>query len=402
MRSDPGAGSLLSVSTAARIAAIYLASRLVTTTYLLLAGALSPPGSRFGPGADIPTYVQAWDARWYRRIAVEGYPSQLPLTDAGEVAHNAWAFMPLFPWLSTVVGAPLGSWAAGAVLIALVSGYLCCLVLFRMLVDTIGRSASMWSVVFFASAPLAAMFQVAYPETLFLLLTLLGIRRLQRRRYGWLYAIILGMAFLRPGVLAFALLLGLFGIWRWASRRREALRPGEVVHVAGAAALATVCGLSWPVIVATVTGRADAYLQTELSWRRLWMDDEGGFVPFEGWFQAADYWFEAWSLSPAWGPVAVVAITVAVACILVFVPQVRRLGMEIRLWAASYVLYLLAVFLPQSSLFRLLLPLTPLWGAVAQPRGIVWRIGVLAACLVGQGWWIWNVYGLGTEFWHIP
>ena len=85
-----------------------------------------------------------------------------------------------------------------------------------------------------------------------------------------------------------------------------------------------------------------------------------------------------------------------------FEPHVRRLGVEIRLWTASYLLYLLAVFLPQSSLFRLLLPLTPLTGALAQPRSTAWRIGVLIACLVGQWWWIWNVYGLGTEFWHIP
>jgi hypothetical protein len=60
------------------------------------------------------------------------------------------------------------------------------------------------------------------------------------------------------------------------------------------------------------------------------------------------------------------------------------------------------VFLPQSSVFRLLFPLSPLWGAVALPRSRVWRLGVLAACLVGQWWWIWNMYGLGTEFWHIP
>lgn len=402
MRSEGIDRSLLTGSTVARIAAIYVASRLITTSYLLLAGALSPPGSRFGPGASIATYVLAWDAQWYQRIAAEGYPSQLPLTDAGEVAHNAWAFMPLFPWLSTIVGAPLGSWGAGAVLIALVAGYLCCLVLFRMLEVRIGRSASLWAVVFFASAPLAAMFQVAYPETLFLLLTMLGILCLQRRRYGWLYTIILGMAFLRPGVLAFALLLGLFGIWRWISRRSEPLHRREAVHIVAAAALATALGLSWPVIVAAVTGRGDAYLQTELSWRRLWMGDEGGFVPFEGWFQAADYWLETWSVNPVWGPVAVFAIAVAAASILVFVPQVRRLGVEVRLWAASYVLYLLAVFLPQSSLFRLLFPLSPLWGAVAQPRSVVWRIGVLAACLVGQAWWIWNVYGLGNEFWHIP
>ena len=39
-----------------------------------------------------------------------------------------------------------------------------------------------------------------------------------------------------------------------------------------------------------------------------------------------------------------------------------------RLWSASYLVYLLLVFFPQSSIFRLLVPLSPLWGAFALPR----------------------------------
>ena len=68
---------------------------------------------------------------------------------------------------------------------------------------------------------------------------------------------------------------------------------------------------------------------------------------------------------------------------LLFEPHVRRLGVELRLWSASYLLYLLLVFFPQSSIFRLLVPLSPLWGAFALPRSTAWRIGVLAAGLVG-------------------
>ena len=165
-----------------RIAAIYLASRVVTTAFFLLAAGLSPPGSRFGPGADLATYAVAWDAQHYQRIAAEGYPIDLPLTDAGEVAQNAWAFMPFYPWAAQATGWLLGSWTAGAVALALVAGYLCCLVLRSILKPAIGETASLWAVAFFASAPLAAMFQVAYAEAPFLLLIMLGIRCLQRRR----------------------------------------------------------------------------------------------------------------------------------------------------------------------------------------------------------------------------
>ena len=80
----------------------------------------------------------------------------------------------------------------------------------------------------------------------------------------------------------------------------------------------------------------------------------------------------------------------------------RKLGIEIRLWSASYLVYLLLVFFPQSSIFRLLVPLSPLWGAFAVPRSPVWRVGVLIACLVGQWWWIYNMYALGNSTWQVP
>jgi hypothetical protein len=392
----------LSALPAVRIAGIYLASRILTTSFFLVASLLSPPGSRFGAGADLATYVVAWDAQWYLRIGSEGYPLELPLTPVGEVAQNAWAFMPLYPWAATAAGWLFGSWAAGAATISFVAGYLCCLVLRSILRPAIDETVALWAVTFLASAPLAAMFQVGYAEAPFLLLVLLGIRCLQRRQYHWLYAIIPVMAFTRPGVLAFALLLGLFSIHRRLTRAREPLARREVVHLVALGTLAATLGFSWPVIAGLATGRADAYLATELSWRRLWVGDAGGFLPFEGWPQAVDYWFRSWGLEPGWGLVALAVLVFAVGGLLAFSPQVRRLGPEIRLWAASYLVYLLAVFLPQSSVFRLLFPLAPLWGAVAAPRSLPWRLTALVACLAGQWWWIWNMYGLGTEFWHIP
>ena len=78
----------------------------------------------------------------------------------------------------------------------------------------------------------------------------------QRREYGWLYALIPLMGFTRPGVLAFALFLGLYGIWRWVRRRREPLPMREIVHIVALGLLAVVVGFSWQVIAGVVTGRA--------------------------------------------------------------------------------------------------------------------------------------------------
>jgi hypothetical protein len=68
----------------------------------------------------------------------------------------------------------------------------------------------------------------------------------------------------------------------------------------------------------------------------------------------------------------------------------------VRLWLVSYVLYLLAVFFPQSSTFRLLVPLFPLAGAIAVPRSRVYRVAVVVGSVALQWLWLlvaWRVDG---------
>src|SRR5690606_32530877 len=137
----------------------------------------------------------------------------------------------------------------------------------------------------------------------------------------------------------FALYLGLHGVLRWWQRRSDPLHAREVVHIVALGALATVTGFAWQVIASIATGESDAYLQTELAWRRSWLgDDAGGFVPFESSVQASGFWFGHWGLQSAWGPVGLVVLVVAVVAVLLRSRAVRRLGPDIRLWSASYLL----------------------------------------------------------------
>lgn len=387
----------------ARIAVLYVAARIVTTVMLMIAAELSGPQSRFGSDATIASFVVGWDARWYGVIAAIGYPAELPLTDSGAVAENAWAFMPLYAYLALAVGAPWGSWPLGALVVSLVAGYLACVALYALLRVRLDAVAATWAVVFFAAGPLGALFQVGYAEPLFLLWLFLALWCVLRRRYAWLYLLIPLMGYTRPGVLAFALLLGLHGVARWIARRRDPLPVRHIVHIVALGLLATAVGFSWPVIAAAVTGRPDAYFATELAWRRNWLGGgDAGFVPFEGVWHAAAFWFERWGLSAGAGRVAVAITVVLVAAALIADPRVKRLGVDLRLWSASYLVYLLAVFFPQSSTFRLLLPLSPLWGAVAVPRSPLWRSGVLASCLLLQWWWIFHMYAQGSVYWQVP
>jgi hypothetical protein len=387
---------------AARIGILYLAARIVTTGFFALAAEMATPDSRHGAHPAIGTLLLGWDAQWYWYIAVNGYPSTLPVDAAGNVQQNAWAFMPLYPYLARLLGGTGVGWQIAALVISLVAGYLACLVLHALLRDRLGDQTATWAVVFFACAPLAAVFQIGYAESLFLLWLFLGLWCTARRRYGWLFLLIPLMGFTRPGVLAFALFLALHGIHRLWRRAREPLRAGEIVQIVAAGLWAAAVGFAWPVIAAAVTGQTDAYMLTELSWRRDWIGAESGFVPFQGFWTGAAFWFRTWGLGEATGYVVLIGVAVAAAALLLFGPRIRRVGPEIRLWSASYGLYLLAVFFPQSSLFRLLVPLSPLWGAAAVPRSRMWRCSVLAVCLLGQWWWIYNMYGLGNTYWQIP
>ncbi|MCR2814236.1 hypothetical protein [Microbacterium jiangjiandongii] len=392
-----------SLPAALRIAVLYVGARLVTTCFLLLAARASAPGSRFGPDATLADLLAGWDGQWYWLVAVSGYPSDPPVTDGGLVGENAWAFLPVYPAVAAVVGAPLGSWVAGASIVSLVAGYGATYVLYRLLSERIGARAGLWAALLFASSPLAALFHVAYAESLFLLLLFLALWQVQRRRYAWLYLLVPLMGFTRPGVLAFSLFLALHGIHRWLIRRQDPLASRDVVHIVATGLFAAVIGFSWIGIAALVTGLPDAYLATELAWRRVWVPDaEAGFVPFEGFVQASVFWAGQLGLPPAAGVVTLVAAVAGVALWLWRGRTARRLGVDLRLWSASYLLYLLAVFFPQSSTFRLLVPLSPLWGAVALPRSRVWRTAALGVCLAAQWWWIHEMYALGDAFWRVP
>jgi hypothetical protein len=385
----------------ARIAIIYVAARVLTTGFLALAAALSGPASRFGADASIGSFIVGWDAQWYWLVAWGGYPQTLPLNDAGQVAENAWAFMPVYAYAAQLIGLPFGSWGFGALLISLVAGFFACVMLHRLLRGRIGSSAALWSVAFFASGPLAALFQVGYAETLFVLLLLISLDLVARRRFGWLYLVIPVMAFTRPGILAFSLYLALYGILCWVRRRRDPLPAREIVHIVALGLLAAATGFSWQVIAGVVTGDPGAYLATELAWRRNWGIGDSVFIPFDGWVQAAQFWFSQWGL-PGWLGIVGLVLFVVAAGLMLFTPQVRRLGADLRLWSASYLLYLLAVFFPQSSTFRLLMPLTPLVGALAVPRSRLYRLAVLALCVLGQWVWIFSVYAQGNTYWQIP
>jgi len=139
-----------------------------------------------------------------------------------------------------------------------------------------------------------------------------------------------------------------------------------------------------------------AYTDTELAWRSAYVGYEE-FRPFVGWIQGANFWVP----QLPWGPVLLVA-AVAVFATLLFSPPVKRLGVDLRFWLASYLLYVLAVFFPQSSTFRILFPLFPALGALAQPRTPAYRVAIVLVFIALQWGWIHIAWWVDGTDWTPP
>lgn len=334
---------------------IFALSRLFSTALLAamywLAHAQGWPFASFRKEGGFFAFLGSWDASFYRRIAEGGYPSTLPLDDTGMIAPNEWAFMPLFPWLANGVRAVTGlEFYPAAVLVSTLCGAGAAVVLFLLTRARVSQQAALWATAFFCFGPLGFLLQVAYAESLFLLLTFGSLLALIRRNYWLLTVLAMAAAFSRPGALAIALALGIHLVLRWFSDEPFPWRD-RIAIVAGGI-LISAAGLSWPLIAATATGNEHAYLDTELAW---WVPLIGRqeFVPLTPWFLLASRWA---------GIAGVLAVIALVAAFVVFLTRksTLTLGSELVSYAASYGLYLFAVFLPQQSTFRLLMPLAPL------------------------------------------
>jgi hypothetical protein len=303
---------------------------------------------------DFFTFSGSWDASFYRRIAEGGYPRTLPTDAEGRVLPNPWAFLPVYPMVvraaMTVTGLPFDP--VGVMLSALF-GAGAALALYYLLAARVTDRKAFWATAMFCLGPLSFLLQVAYAESLFLLLMFAALLAMVRRHYVAIIPLGVVAAFTRPGVLALSLALGIHLVVRM--RSSEPPRPRAIVSILLAGGATAAAGLAWPVIANAVTSEKNAYLATELSW---WVGFVGWqrFIPFAPWFEMAGRYLGAA------GVVLVVALATGFVWWL-FRRSNRRLGNEIIAFAGSYALYLFAVFLPQESIFRLALPLSPLLAA---------------------------------------
>jgi len=317
---------------------IYALTRLFTVVAVVIAGRhqialpFSVPAyhSSVATGAD-PGYwtiTTNWDGQWYRDIATHGYPGVLPRGASGQVLTNAWGFYPLYPLL---VGALM--WVTGLSFtvvgpaVSVILGAMAVVVLFRLVQDTMGATAARLATVLTCTFMSAPVLQIAYTESLALLLVCSSLLLLRRRRYAWTALVIVLLALTRNVVLAMAPVILLHGVVRWRSRADDEFATPDRWKVGSLAVLCVASTGLWPGIAAAVTGDPSAYISTMSAW--------GGQLGVLGAWPRT-----FWAIA---GPAGLILFLMLLVLLVVFLarPAARRWGPELWGWAVSYPAYLL-------------------------------------------------------------
>ncbi|WP_431197083.1 hypothetical protein [[Micrococcus luteus] ATCC 49442] len=365
-----------------QVAVLYVAARLVTACIFMAAALHQGPNPWFPPKPDYWNFINIWDARWYARIITDGYPAPLPTDAAGNVLENEWAFYPLFPALGRALAGLTGaSPAAALTVVAMLSGLGASLAVYCLFRHKASHSAASWGTAFFATFPASAILQVPYAEPLTLFLLATALMLVIRRNYLLAMPVVVLLCLSRPVGVPFAAMLGLLFLARTVERFRKAPEgshsPRGLVSLAGLTAVCGASALVWPAAAWAATGDIAAYTKTETVWRGH------DLVLFKPWFDTGVDLF---------GPVLGVLAPFVFAglfALLLFSRPVLRLGAELRLWCACYMAYLLLFLHPQTSTFRMLLPLFPLALAAALlSRSRAYRGTVLTMFVLLQIVWI--------------
>lgn len=325
-----------------------------------------------------------WDGQWYFSIASQGYPTALPTDASGNVLRNQLGFYPAYP---LVVGAIMRisglSFIVVAPILSLLLGAGAVTVMFRLVNELSGRFVASATVLLVCTYMAAPAMQVAYTESLALLLLCSALLLLRHRRYGWLVPVLVTLALTRAVALAFVPVIVAHGISRYRHRWVEPFPGSDRWRVTGLACLSVgVTGL-WPAIAAATTGEADAYSKTMAAWgltSKLRVLTE---FPVFAWDQGG-----AVGLAVLFGIVGLLAV-------IVLRTAARAWGPEVRAWAGFYPLYLLLATAPGTSNIRHLLLAFPLmWPfpdeatTTAQRRRRIAMVALLAICgLLLQ--WLW-------------
>jgi hypothetical protein len=223
------------------------------------AAAAAARGWEFVPWRWIDAFGR-WDAAWYVDVAARGYAVRGPLSS---VQSNV-AFFPLYPWAMRAVRALLpghgdGAWFLAGVLVSNGAALLGLWLLLRLARRVTGDDeAASRAVLYTLLFPFGFVLSSAYPESLFLLLSVGSLLAALDGRAGLAGGLGLLLALTRPGGVLVAVPL-VYVAWDRGGRRLPALAAAALPGLG----LALHAGLLW-----RLTGDPLALFHAQGAWRR--------------------------------------------------------------------------------------------------------------------------------------
>lgn len=369
----------------------YAVTRLVSGVLLVILTRYQVPVAWTGPQVSYGTIVGLWDAGWYREIAENGYPHQLPRDpDTGDLQQNPWAFYPLFPILARVVMELTGaSFAVAGSTLALGFGAAAAVVIATLLRPRVGQRVALAAVIVWATCASAPVLQVAYTESLAILLLALVLKYLDARRWWAAAACAFLTGLARPIAVPLGIVALVAVVVRWRRRDEQPISGREWAGMLAALAGCGLAGLIWPTIAWLGTGVRTAYTDTMATWRY-----GQNIVPLRPWVGISEWFFHAAGRTAA---IAALVAVVALLLALALGPWSARLGPVLRAWILAYPFYLAVVLDPGTSAIRYLLPCFP-WAVIAVDGA--WRRRAPAA----RTWALtagWVLLGVATQWWWL-
>lgn len=358
--------------------AVYLASRIVSIA--IFAAVLRRQEVAVWSSSPVETtlgdFLNFWDSAWYARVAKEGYPTVLPVDEAGRVAENQWAFYPLHPAITGEIARLTGaSYEVVSPLVSTVAAGLAAIVILALFRKFVPPGQAVTALTFVMVFPPAAVFSTGYAESLTLLLQALALYLIIERRYLTALPVVVLMDLSRPIGVAFSFFMLFVLIDRFLRRRTDPYPPAEVVRSWTLGVLSCAAALIHPVHAWLTTGSMTAYTDTEAAWHT------GKSTYVVQWLAQAN------SLVGPFGPLLLIGV-VAGMLALIFSPAGARMGRTLQLFCLAYGVYLLIFFTPQTSTLRLLLPLFPLALTLSVIRSRGYRVAVITAFVLLQIVWV--------------
>ncbi|MDY7086786.1 MAG: hypothetical protein SYR96_16930 [Actinomycetota bacterium] len=237
-----------------------------------------------------------WDAGWFLRVAVDGYPDSYTYDATGHLDGNGLAFFPVYPLLIRGVSALGIPPATAALTVSWLAAAGAAVAVYLLGASLYGKRAGWALVAICFSAPVSVVFSMAYSESVFLALVA-GMLVAAHRRVWWAAGVLgLAASLTRPTGAAAAVALAVAALLAVREDRRRIWAP------LGAAALALI---GMPLFLAWVGWRVG----DPAAWFRI--QAAGWGTAFDFGSSTLSFLGRTLSAGDAWVPVSVAFILLA-------------------------------------------------------------------------------------------